>query len=109
MSVDICFWKSGSGSGSDLYESATEGEAQSFVPSAAVLEFREQLITRWSDLEDSVEPLAYDPDLDEQEDLSRFVLITLHASQGDRLGSIMEMARSCGLTGYDSQIGEDIS
>ncbi len=109
MSVDVCFWKSGNGSGRDLYVAAADGDIQLFDSSVEVLEFRERLIDRWPDLEHSLEPLAYDPDLEEQEDLSRFVLVTLHASKGDRLKGISDLARSLGLMGYDPQIDEVIS
>lgn len=103
MSVDICFWKSGSGSASELYEDAADGEPRRFDSSEDVVDFRADLLNRWPDLRDSIEPLEYNPDLEEQEDLSRFILITLPASKADRLEDIVGLARSHDLKGFDPQ------
>lgn len=104
VSVDISFWKSGSGSASELYEDATDGEPRRFAGSEDVVNFRADLLNRWPDLRDSVEPLEYNPDLEEQEDLSRFIVITMPASKADRLEDIVDLARSHDLKGFDPQI-----
>jgi hypothetical protein len=105
MSIDVCFWWRGKPSLSpeELYEEAADGIADNFEPSSLVIEFRERLSTQWPGIEQSFEPLAYDPDLDEQEDLSRFILITLPYGRADVMPEITEMARTFGLTGYDPQ------
>ncbi|MFJ1754565.1 hypothetical protein [Kitasatospora sp. NPDC088134] len=110
MSIDVCFWWRGEPSASpeELYEEAAEGIPDRFEPSPLVTAFRERLTLEWPGIEDSLEPLTYDPDLEEQEDLSRFVLLTLSHGRADALPDIVELARSCGLTGYDPQSGEAI-
>lgn len=106
MSVDICFWKSGSESHRELYEGACEGDFALFVQSQDVLDFRSELLDRWPDLGDSIEPLEYDPDLDEQEDLSRYVLLTVHVDHTDTLPAIIELAVAHNLVGFDPQSNE---
>ena len=80
-----------------------------FAASTRVLEFRAELLRRWPDLTNSVEPLVYDPELEAPSDLSRFVFITMHASRGDRIQEIVELALGCGLSGYDPQASEAIT
>jgi hypothetical protein len=109
VSVDLCFWESGDGDAEELYEDAADGIDHTFAASARDLDFRTELLRRWPDLADKVEPLEFDPDLDAPSDLYRFVLITLHASQGDRLQEIVGLVLACGLVGYDSQTGEAIA
>jgi hypothetical protein len=76
---------------------------------ARVLEFRTELLCRWPDLADKVKPLEFDPDLGAPSDLSRFVLITMHASQGERIQEIVGLALACRLAGYDPQTGAAIA
>ncbi|TDT97253.1 hypothetical protein EDD99_5363 [Streptomyces sp. 846.5] len=109
MSVDLCFWKSGDGAAEDLYDDAAEGITERFESSERVALFRSDLLRAWPDLGDSLEPLEFDPDLDVQEDLSRFVLITLHSSQGDRISDIVNIAVEHGLIGYDPQTDSAIA
>lgn len=103
MSVDLAFWKSGHGAPEELYELAAEGDIERFEGHSSVLDFRTELLVRWPDLSDYVEPLEYDPDLDVQEDLSRYVLLTLSVSMSDMIPDIVELALSHGLRGYDPQ------
>ena len=109
VSVDLCFWESGDGDAEELYEDAADGIDHTFAASARVHEFRAELLRRWPDLADKVEPLEFDPDLGAPSDLSRFVLITLHASQGERIQEIVGLALACGLAGYDPQAGAAIA
>jgi hypothetical protein len=44
-----------------------------------------------------------------QEELSRFVLITLHSSQGDRIPDVVNLAVDHGLVGYDPQTDSAIA
>ncbi|MCX4911991.1 hypothetical protein [Streptomyces sp. NBC_00687] len=113
MSFDVCFWQKGEPSMSpvELYEEACEGISENFEPSLLLSEFREHLTLRWPEIENALEPLAYDPDLEVQEDLSRFILITLPVKSVAVLPDIVEMALTFKLTGYDPQaeqvIGQD--
>ena len=109
MSVDLCFWESGEGDVEELYEDAADGIDHVFAASTRVVEFRTELLRRWPDLVDSVEPLEFDPELEAPSDLSRFVLVTLHASQSDRISSMVELALASGLVGYDPQSGTAIA
>jgi hypothetical protein len=109
MSLDVCFWKSGSGSESDLYEAAADGDNSAFVPSPEVLSFREQLLARWPEFESCVEPSDYDPVLGEDKDVSRYVLITLPLRQSEKHPAIVDLALSHGLVGYDPQTAAAIS
>jgi hypothetical protein len=109
MSVDLCFWESGDGDVEELYEDAADGIDHVFVASARVVEFRSALLGRWPDLADSVEPLEFDPELDAPPDLSRYVIVTMHASQGERIPEIVELALAHGLVGYDPQTGSAIT
>ena len=109
MSLDVCFWKRGSGESQNLYNAATEGEDSGFSPSAEVRAFREEVIARWPDLKGCVEPLESDPLTGERFDISRYILITIPLKLSGRYQSIVELALSHGLTGYDPQTTEDIA
>ncbi|MFI1445046.1 hypothetical protein [Streptomyces fructofermentans] len=111
MSIDVCFWWQGKPSLSpeELYKEAADGVSENFEPSSLVIDFRERLAIQWPGIEDSLEPLAYDPDLDEQEDLSRFILVTLSSGRAEVLPEIIEMARTFRLTGYDPQSEQGIA
>lgn len=73
------------------------------------LEFRTELLRRWPDLADSVEPLEFDPGLDAPSDLSRFVLVTMHASKTDRIPAMVNLTLAHGLVVYDPQQGASIA
>lgn len=103
MSVDLCFWESGDGDIEDLYEDAAEGIDHTFVSSKRVIEFRKEFLRRWPDLADSVEPSEFDHDLGMPSDLSRYIIVTMHASKGDYIPAMIELALTYGLTGYDPQ------
>ncbi|MGQ4434304.1 hypothetical protein [Streptomyces sp. SAS_260] len=103
MSVDLCFWNSGDGAAEDLYDDAAEGITERFDSSERVTSFRTATLRAWPDLAHLLEPLEFDPDLDVQEDLSRFVLITLNSRQGDRISDIVDLALEHGLVCYDPQ------
>lgn len=109
MSVDLCFWNSGDGPAEELYNDAAGGLTGRFEPSENVTAFRAGLLRTWPDLSDSIEPLEFDPDLDVQENLSLFVLITLHASRGSRIPDIVGLALAHRLVGYDPQTGSVIA
>jgi hypothetical protein len=101
-------WESGDGDAEELYEDAAEGIDHTFAVSTRVLEFRAELLRRWPDLGDSLEPLEFDHELEAPSDLSRYVLVTMHASKSDRIPAMTDLALACGLVGYDSQHGTPI-
>ena len=96
VTVDLCFWESGDGDFEKLYEDAAEGIDHTFTSSARVLAFRADLLRLWPDLADSIEPLEYDPDFEAPSDLSRYVLVAMHASKSDRMSEMVELAPSTG-------------
>jgi hypothetical protein len=108
VSVDLCFWKSGDGDAEELYEDAAEGIDHTFAASTRVLEFRTELLRCWPDLSDSVEPPEFDHELEVPSDLSRYVLVTMHASESDRIPAMIDLALAYGLAGYDPQHGTPI-
>jgi hypothetical protein len=103
MSVDLCFWESGDGDADELYEDAAEGIDHTFAASTRVLEFRTELLRCWPGLTDSVEPPEFDHELEAPSDLSRYVLVTMHASECDRIPAMIDLALKYGLLGYDPQ------
>jgi hypothetical protein len=109
LSIDICFWESGADPANELYDAACEGDHDPFVSSGHVLEFRDEIVARWPEIEDCLEPFHFNPDLDEQEDLSRYILITLPYSKTDLISSLRELALSYGLEGFDPTIGQAIT
>jgi len=103
VSVDLCFRESGDGDAEDLYEDAAEGIDHTFAVSTRVLEFRAELLRRWPDLADSVGPPEFDYELGVPSDLSRYVLVTMHASKSGRIPAMISLALAYGLAGYDPQ------
>lgn len=108
MSLDFCFWREGNGTSAELYEQAAEGDYSRFVSSQSVLDFRSEMISRWPDIEDSLEPLSHNPFAEEQEDLTRCVLITLSLGRSDLAPVLIDLASSLGLRGYDPQQETDL-
>jgi hypothetical protein len=109
MSLDFCFWKVGDGVSVDLYEWAADGDYSHFTSSDAVSAFRAELIARWPDIADSVEPLEYDPISEEWEDISRCVLVTLSLARSDLAPELIKLASTFGLIGYDPQREIDLA
>ena len=103
MSLDFCFWHTGFGEPAALYEQAAEGEYSEFVPSQPVVDFRAELIARWPEIEDFLEPLEYDPVADEHGDISRCVIVALPLGRSNLAPAVTELALSFGLRGYDPQ------
>lgn len=68
-----------------------------------MLGFRVELLLRWPDLADSVEPPELDYELGVPSDLSRYVLLTMHVTKSDRIPSMISLALASGLAGYGPQ------
>ncbi|WP_405991771.1 hypothetical protein [Streptomyces sp. NBC_00986] len=107
MSSDFGFWKRGAGGPEEIFENLAEGDTGDLAVSSDVLRFREDLLTRWPDLVDVLEPSRFD--LEEEPDhAGKYVLLTLSVRQLDYLSEILEMAKMNGLIGFSGVGGESI-
>ncbi|MHC3815154.1 hypothetical protein EES39_22115 [Streptomyces sp. ADI92-24] len=107
MSSDFGFWKHSAGYPEEVFDSLAEGDTSDLVVSPDVLRFREELLTRWSDMEDVLEPSRFDLE-EEPDDAGKYVLLTLSVRQLDHLPEILDMAEKNGLVGFSGVAGEPI-
>jgi hypothetical protein len=103
VSFDLAFWESGDGSSREIYEDICDGEDDRLSPSVNVFQFRAEILGRWLSFADFVEPLDYDPDVDEQANLDRYVILAVPFSLVDELREVISIAHGFGLTVYDPQ------
>lgn len=109
ISIDLCFWKSAKGLPEDVYEQLADDEnVQGLTPSQDVLNFRTELLHKWSVLADAISP--WGPDLSprlpwgNQHLLSYFVLLNFEDEGAlHLLEDVVADARRHGLQGYDPQ------
>ncbi|MFI6245394.1 hypothetical protein [Streptomyces sp. NPDC051016] len=109
MSSDFGFWKQNAGGGDpeEIFDNLAEGDTGDLVASPDVLRFREELLNRWPDLNDVLEPSRFD--LQEQpDDEGKYVLLTLSVRQLDYLPEILDMANRNDLVGFSGVAGEPI-
>lgn len=100
MGLDYAFWKSGRGTVGEIYQDLGEGISSKLEPSLDVLEFRSRLLEYWPDLEESIEPFDGDRDFD-PDDLEKYVVINIHASDVERMAQVWQLAGQCQLIAYD--------
>jgi hypothetical protein len=106
LSIDLCFWSAGAGAPAEMYADACDGDDHRFLTSGEVLAFRAELLDRWISFNDCIEPLEYDPDVEEQANLDRYVLITVPLSLIGELPEVIRLARSYNLSIYDPQVDQ---
>ncbi|MBK3565985.1 hypothetical protein [Streptomyces sp. MBT62] len=107
MSSDFGFWKRSTGDPEEVFDNLAEGDTGDLSVSPDVLRFREELLIRWPDLVDVLEPSRFD--LEEEPDhAGKYVLLTLSVRQLDYLPGILEMAKKNGLVGFSGVGGEPI-
>lgn len=111
MSFDLYFWKAGvTQEPGELAEQLAEEEARLAEPDAAVLAFRAELLERWPELADNIEPWHHDLDWRQpwgRTDLAdRYVILTLPFVWSDKLSLLSETAKRHGLDCYDPQIDQ---
>lgn len=107
MSSDFGFWKYGKGDPEWIFDRLAEGDTESLTSSADVLRFRDELLARWPDMRDVLEPSEFD--LQEcPEDSQKYVLLTLSVKQLDYLSEVLSMAKRTGLVGFSGVAGESI-
>ncbi|MGX1369666.1 hypothetical protein RKD19_005025 [Streptomyces canus] len=107
MSSDFGFWKCGVGELEGIFDNLAEGDTSDLVVSPDVLRFREELLTRWPDVEDVLEPSRFDLE-EEPDDEGKYVLLTLSVRQLNYLPEILDMAKRNGLVGFSGVAGEPI-
>jgi hypothetical protein len=107
MSSDFGFWKRSAGDPEEVFDGLAEGDTSDLVVSPEVLRFREDLLARWPDLGDVLEPSRFDLE-EEPDDAGKYVLLTLSVRQLDYLPEILEMAQGKGLVGFSGVGGEPI-
>ncbi|MGV9453092.1 hypothetical protein [Streptomyces sp. NPDC003635] len=107
MSSDFGFWKRSAGNPEEVFDNLAEGETSNLVASPEVLCFRHELMTRWPDLADVLEPSRFDLE-EEPDDVEKYVLLTLSVSQLEYLPQILEVAKRNGLVGFSGVAGEPI-
>jgi hypothetical protein len=105
MSSDFGFWKKGVGDPEEIFDNLAEGVTDALEASSDVSWFRGELLSRWPELVDVLEPT--DEDLAETpEDGAKYVLLTLPVRFLDHLPEILDMATRYGLQGYSGVAGE---
>lgn len=60
MSSDFAFWKVGTGNAADIYDGLADGVTDVLQPHSDVSWFRAELLSRWPELVDVLEPTEYD-------------------------------------------------
>lgn len=107
MSSDFAFWKGSVGNPEEVFDNLAEGDVSGLVMSPDVLRFREELLTRWPDVVDVLEPSRFDLE-EERDDAGKYALLTLSVRQLDYLPEILDMAKRNGLVGFSGVAGESI-
>ncbi|WP_371401970.1 hypothetical protein OHA10_29180 [Kribbella sp. NBC_00662] len=107
MTSDFGFWKQGSGDPLEIFDDLAEGITDRLISSPDVLRFREAIVSRWPDLEDSLEPAAYQLEESPGED-EKFVLLGLARRHLEHIPDIFALADRYGLVGYSGVGGEPI-
>ncbi|MCL8016636.1 hypothetical protein [Streptomyces sp. AS02] len=107
MSSDFGFWKRSTGGPEEVFDNLAEGDTGDLAVSPDVLRFREELLTRWPDVEAVLEPSRFDLE-EEPDDAGKYVLLTLSVRQLDYLPEILDMAKRNGLVGFSGAAGEPI-
>ncbi|WP_099344186.1 MULTISPECIES: hypothetical protein [unclassified Actinoplanes] len=105
MSSDVAFWKIAEGDPGDIFDGLADGITERLEPHSDVAWFRGELLSRWPDLVNVLEPTEDDL-LDVPEDSAKYVLLTLPVRMLDRLDSIFDLAQKYGLSGYSGVAGQ---
>ncbi|MFD6332869.1 hypothetical protein ACFWGI_25310 [Streptomyces niveus] len=107
LSSDFGFWKKTTGDPEEIFDNLAEGDTEDLIASADVLRFREELLARWSDIRDVLEPAEFDL-AEAPEDSQKYVLLTLSVRQLDYLPEVLSMAKKNNLVGFSGVAGEPI-
>ncbi len=107
MSTDFGFWKHSADDPGEVFDDLAEGNTGDLVVSPDVLRFRQELLARWPDLVDVLEPSGDDL-ADAPDDAGKYVLLTLSVRQLDHLADILDLAKRNDLVGFSGVAGEPI-
>ena len=99
VSSDFAFWKAGQGDPGEIFDGLADGVTEALDPHSDVSWFRGELLSRWPDLVDVLEPTEDDL-LEVPEDGAKYVLLTMPVGMLGRLDGIFDLARGYGLSGY---------
>ena len=105
VSSDFAFWKGGEGDTGEIYDGLADGFTDALVPHSDVLSFRGEVLSRWPDLVNVLEPTEHDL-LDSPGDGAKYVLLTLPVRMLGYLDGIFELARKYNLRGYSGVADE---
>ncbi|MFB9181257.1 hypothetical protein ACFFX1_24220 [Dactylosporangium sucinum] len=105
MSSDFAFWKVGDGDPGEIFDGLADGATDTLEPHPDVAGFRSELLWRWPDLVDVLEPSEHDL-VDSPEDAAKYVLLTLPVRMLGHLDGIYELARQYKLRGYSGVADE---
>ncbi|WBB46907.1 hypothetical protein O3597_17200 [Verrucosispora sp. WMMA2044] len=107
MSSDFGFWKHGAGDPGDIFDNIAEGVTEGLRPDPAVLRFRDDVLARWPDIGDVLEPSEHDLE-ENPEDVTKYVLLTLSVRQLNYIPELLAMAKAHGLVGYSGVADEPL-
>lgn len=99
VSSDFAFWKVGDCDPGVIFDGLADGDTEVLGPHRDVTGFRDELLKRWPDLADVLEPTEHDL-REVPEDAAKYVLLTLPVRMLGRLDAIFDLARRYGLSGY---------
>jgi hypothetical protein len=105
MSSDFAFWKRGEGDPGEIFDALADGVTEALEPHSDVSWFRGELLSRWPELVDVLEPTEADL-VETPEDGAKYVLLTLPVSLLDHLDAIYELAREYKLHGFSGVADE---
>jgi hypothetical protein len=105
VSSDFAFWKAGQGDPGEIFDCLADGVTEALEPHSDVSWFRGELLSRWPDLVDVIEPMEDDL-FEAPEDGAKYVLLTLPVGMLDCLDGIFDLARQHGLSGYSGVAGQ---
>ncbi|WP_406083537.1 hypothetical protein OHA01_02025 [Micromonospora zamorensis] len=88
-----------------IFDGLADGDTEALEPHSDVPWFRSELLSRWPDLVDVLEPMEGDL-LEVPEDGAKYVLLTLPVGVLDRLDGIFDLAWRHGLSGYSGVADE---
>ncbi|MEV4264481.1 hypothetical protein [Kribbella sp. NPDC049584] len=108
MSSDFAFWKAVPGDLGEIYDKVCEGITDGLLASGDVLQFRGELLRRFPEVKDELEPGDFDL-ADNPEDAEKYVLLTLsYGRLRDTFGEVLDLAKAHGLVGFSGVAGEPI-
>ena len=108
MSSDFAFWKAVPGDPEEIYDKVCEGITDGLLASGDVLRFRQELLRRFPDVKDELQPGDFDL-AENPEDAEKYVVLTLsYGRLRDTFGEVLDLAKVHGLVGFSGVAGQPI-